>query len=418
MRLTLWSINAQNMSNRITFVQINLERSFLGQVGLLIGRVFPRFDAKVWQIKRDRHCKERMRKLSHLGELLPSEENQGRPVHLVVAAHHGPNAANWHVAGGNIGFETYLSAVEFLGEENVSLFGVEVDEPEASWHVRLLELMIEKEATHLLGQIENDPNQAENWSWDVLASVFERYWDGIFIGMMHDSAFEWLRLRTKRVGKIYSRVLYVDICEPVDGYVVPGRVEVGPVTMPMSQATVARIEEFISGCEKIHQVSFIGALYDYRVELIEALRADGFDVVVNPHRPDTTRDYLESRTNQPTYLEYMAGLAQSELTINFSLASGGPSEQYKIRVQEASLVGTLCVTDDKNRTRLFFDSNEYRFFESIESIEKVVKSSLSNPGQLQRDQQCARTRALELARNGYWGQINITLGLRKLRELV
>jgi len=335
-----------------------------------------------------------------------------------VAAHHGPDAANWHIAGGNIGFETYLSAVELLGEGNVSLFGAGADESEISWQIRLLELMIEKKATHLLGQIENDPNQAQNWSWDVLATVFDRYWDGVFIGMMHDSAFEWLRLKTKRVGKIYSRVLYVDICEPIDGYVVPGRPEVGPVTMPMSQATVTRILEYVSGREKVHQVSFIGALYDYRVELIDALRSDGFDVVVNPHRPDTTKDYLESRTNQPTYLDYMAGLAQSELTINFSLASGGPHEQYKIRVQEASLVGTLCLTDDKNRTRLFFDSNEYRFFDSIALIEEVVQSTLSDPSQLQGDQQSARAKALELARTGYWGPINHTLGLRKLRKLM
>ena len=399
-------------------MQVNLERSFLGKVGLQIGKVFPQFDTKIWEIKRARHCKTRLNALSSLASQLPRDNSLDRPVHLIVAAHHGPDAANWHIAGGNIGFETYLSAVELLGEGNVSLFGAGADESEISWQIRLLELMIEKKATHLLGQIENDPNQAQNWSWDVLATVFDRYWDGVFIGMMHDSAFEWLRLKTKRVGKIYSRVLYVDICEPIDGYVVPGRPEVGPVTMPMSQATVTRILEYVSGREKVHQVSFIGALYDYRVELIDALRSDGFDVVVNPHRPDTTKDYLESRTNQPTYLDYMAGLAQSELTINFSLASGGPHEQYKIRVQEASLVGTLCLTDDKNRTRLFFDSNEYRFFDSIALIEEVVQSTLSDPSQLQGDQQSARAKALELARTGYWGPINHTLGLRKLRKLM
>lgn len=399
-------------------MQVNVERSLLGKIGLQIGKVFPQFDTKIWEIKRDRHCKTQLNALSNLASQLPRSDGLDRPIHLIVAAHHGPDAANWHIAGGNIGFETYLSAVELLGEENVSLFGAATDESEVSWQSRLLELIIAKQATHLLAQIENDPNQAQNWSWDVLATAFERYWDGVFIGMMHDSAFEWLRLKTKRIGKIYPRVLYVDICEPVDGYVVPGRPEVGPVTMPMSQATVTRILEYVSGREKVHQVSFIGALYDYRVELIEALRSDGFGVVVNPHRPDTTKDYLESRTNQPTYLDYMAGLAQSELTINFSLASGGPHEQYKIRVQEASLVGTLCLTDDNDRTRLFFDSNEFRFFDSIASIEKVVQSTFGDPSQLHFDQQAAQIKALELARTGYWGPINHTLGLRKLRKLI
>ena len=399
-------------------MQANLKRSFLGNVGLQIGKVFPQFDAKVWEFKRDRHCRSQQKLLNNLGLRLAQGNIPDRPIHLVVAAHHGPDAPNWHIAGGNIGFETYLSAVELLGEENVSLFGAQKDESEISWQSRLLELMIENKTTHLLGQIENDPNQAHNWSWDVLTNIFEQYWDGVLIGMMHDSAFEWLRLKTKRIGKIYSRVLYVDICEPIDGYIVSGRPEVGPVTMPMSQATVARILEYVDGREKVHQVSFIGALYDYRVQLIDALRSDGFDVVVNPHRPDTTADYLESRTNQPTYLDYMAGLSQSELTINFSLASGGPHEQYKIRIQEASLVGTLCLTDDKERTRLFFDSNEYRFFDSIASIENVVQSTLRDPPQLQEDQKSAQIRALELARTGFWGPINHTLGLRRLPQLV
>jgi hypothetical protein len=234
---------------------------------------------------------------------------------------------------------------------------------------------------------------------------------------MYDSAFEWLQLKTKRIGKIYPRVLYVDICEPITGYVVPGRPEVGPVTMPMSQASVNRINEYVSGLEKVHQVSFIGALYDYRVDLINALKSDGFDVVVNPHRPDTTVNYLDSRTNQPTYLDYMAGLARSELTINFSLASGGPHEQYKIRVQEASLVGTICLTDDRERTRLFFEPNEYRFFESISSIEKVVESTLSDPNQLANDQNAAKKRAQALAKTDFWGKINETLDVRGLRIL-
>lgn len=398
-------------------MEVNLERSFTGKVGLVIGKVYPQFDAKIWEVKRDRHCRKQLRKLRRIASGLPQDEHHKRPVHLVITAHHGPDAPNWHVAGGNIGYETYVSAVELLGAENVTLFGAGKDEPEESWHSRLIELMVEKKATHLLGQIEIDPNQAANWSWDVLATVLDQYWDGAFIGLMYDSAFEWLRLKTKRVGKIYSRTLYVDICEPINGYIVPGRVEVGPVTMPMSQASVKRINEHISGLEKSHQVSFIGALYDYRVELIQALRSDGFNVAVNPHRPDETRDYLESRTNQPSYLDYMAGLAQSELTINFSLASGGPHEQYKIRVQEASLVGTLCLTDDKERTRLFFDANEYRFFDSIASIEQVVKSTLSDPKKLASDQQAARERALELAKSDFWGQINETLRKRDLRTL-
>ena len=344
--------------------------------------------------------------------MLPRGGIQNRPTRLVIAAHHGPDAPNWHLAGGNIGFETYTSAVELLGEDNVVLFGVGKDESEESWHSRLLIVLTETQATHFLGQIEIDPNQAHNWSWDVIATVLARHWDGIFLGLMHDSAFTWLQLKTKRIGKIYPDVVFIDICVPIDGYVVPGRPEVGPVTMPMSQATVHVIQQHVSGLPKKHQVSFIGALYDYRVDLIESLRSEGFDVVVNPHRPDETKNYLESRTNQPNYLDYMAGLAESELTINFSLASGGPHEQYKIRVQEASIVGTLCLTDDKDRTRLFFSPNEYRFFDSLQSLEGVVQESLANMPQLREDQRAAKVRAEELATHDFWGSIDAVLAAR------
>lgn len=55
-----------------------------------------------------------------------------------------------------------------------------------------------------------------------------------------------------------------------------------------------------SGAEKVYDLTFIGALYDYRVQLIDQLRADGVNVAVNPHRPDVTADYHESRANQPS----------------------------------------------------------------------------------------------------------------------
>ena len=387
-------------------------RSFAGRLSSPLRKIVPNLDHRVWESRRKKHCKARYRELSAIAASLPTGGINNRPTHLVIAAHHGPDASNWHLAGGNIGFETYTSAVEILGAENVTLFGVGKDEPEESWHARLLNVLVETRATHFFGQIEIDPNQAHNWSWDVIATVFAQHWDGIFLGLMHDSAFTWLQLKTKQLGKIYRDMVYIDICVPIDGYIVPGRPEVGPVTMPMSQASVAVIQDHVAGVSKKHQVSFIGALYDYRVDLIDSLRAEGFDVAVNPHRPDVTKDYLESRTNQPSYLDYMRGLAESELTINFSLASGGPHEQYKIRIQEASLVGTLCLTDDKDRTKRFFSENEYRYFESLQSMESVVQETLADPTKLRTDQSAARTRAEELATNDFWGSIDAVLTAR------
>ena len=142
-----------------------------------------------------------------------------------------------------------------------------------------------------------------------------------------------------------------------------------------------------------------------------------FAVAVNPHRSDTAETYLESRENQPGYLDYLAALAQSELTINFCRASSGPREHYKIRVQEAALVGCLCITDDQNRTRGFFAPDEYATFDSVDSLEATVTRLLSDRSALHEAQARARARAHELARLDYWGRIDDGLRARGLPEL-
>jgi len=189
------------------------------------------------------------------------------------------------------------------------------------------------------------------------------------------------------------------------------------MTMPLSRATTDAILERVSEAEKLYDLTFIGALYDYRVALIDQLRADGVNVAVNPHRTDVTSDYMESRTNQPSYLDYMYGLAQSQLTINFSAAAGGPGEQYKIRIQEAGLARCLCLTDDRDGTRHFFWPEQYGYFEKVSELENVVKNALANPDDLSRRQLAAQERAIELAHTDFWGRIEQALTARGLRGL-
>ncbi len=247
--------------------------------------------------------------------------------------------------------------------------------------------------------------------------VLSRHWPGATIGMMYDSAYEWLRIRAHRMGRLTGNLLIAELCEPMSGFVRPGQYEVGPMTMPLSQASVAAIDEYVRDLPKSYDVSFIGALYDYRVDLLDRIRAHGLTVAENPHRTDAVHTYDESRTNQPTYLDYMAGLARSELTINFSLANGGPHEQYKIRVHEASLVGCICLTDDGDRSRHFFAPNEYQFFPSVEALPDLIADRLADRDALARDQAAASVRAHELSRTDYWGRIDVGLERRGLPRL-
>jgi hypothetical protein len=384
------------------------------RIGAPIRRIRPEFDMDVWRAKRAVSVVREKRQLDHLAKQIHARQGD---VHLVVAPHFGPDAPTWHVAGQNHFFEVYQSAIEILGAERVTLFGVTRDEPAQDWHRRLLETMHKTQATHLIAQIENDPNQAHSWTWDVIGSLLAKQWNGALIGVMYDSAFPWLRMKARRLGRIMPQLLVAELCEPMSGQIRSGRIEVGPMTMPLSKATVDAIDAHIAGAPKIHQLTFIGALYDYRVDLIAELRRSGVDVSVNPHRPDVTTNFDESRTNQPSYLDYMMGLAQSDMTLNFSLASGGPVEQYKIRVQEAGLAGCLCLTDDRDRTRHFFAANEYAYFPSLDAIPRIVAERLADPVQLRADQQAARVRAHELARTDFWGRIEQGLIQRGLPAL-
>lgn len=390
------------------------QRNLGARLGALIRRIRPEFDMDVWRAKRRSRIRSGRRELLYLQ---PRLEELREETHVVVAPHVGTDAQTWHVAGQNHFFEVHQSALEILGTDRVTLLDVGRNESQESWHRRLLETVVETKATHVIGQIENDPNQHDSWSWDVVGSLLGKYWSGAFIGVMYDSAFPWLRMKARHLGSIMPNLLVAELCEPMTGIIKPGRIEVGPMTMPFSQESVDAINAYVADAQKLYQLTFIGALYDYRVELIKHLRSAGVDVAVNPHRPDTTSNYMESRTNQPSYLDYMKGLAQSEMTLNFSLASGGPVEQYKIRVQEASMMGCLCLTDDVDRSRHFFAPNEYGYFPSLDAIPEIVAERLSDIPRLRADQAAARVRALELARTDFWGRIDEGLRLRGLAPL-
>ena len=392
--------------------------SLIGKITTPLHKIFPGLHYRVWNSQRDQVMKSQLPSLAHFARpLAAASRNPERDLHVIVIPHYGPDAPTWHVAGQNHFFEIYQSLQEILGPQRVTLLATDKSDPDFDYHARLLQLIIDTKATHVVGQIETDPNKSEQWSWDVPMTMLAENWGGVFIGVMWDWAYPWLSIRAKRLARINSRLLVAELCQPISGLTVKGRVEAGPMTMPLSRATTAAILDRISGAEKVFDLTFIGALYDYRVQLIEQLRADGVNVAVNPHRPDVTADYHESRANQPSYLDYIYGLAQSQITINFSQAAGGPGEQYKIRIQEAALAQCLCLTDDRDRTRHFFAQDQFGFFDEVRNLEQVVKAALANPEELKRRQVAAQVRAIELASTDFWGRIESALTARGLQGL-
>ena len=343
-----------------------------------------------------------------------------RPAHVVVVPYEGEGHASFVAGTRNFYYEAAQTLAENVGGAHVSFFSVRDGESSADWHVRLADYIFDIGATHVITHIEADPGSGESaWTWDVWWTAMSARWDGVLLGVMFDSAFEWIRAKSRLLARISPNFMAIDICMPMNGELVRGRSEVGPVNMPVSRQSLALVEERRASVEVTHDVSFIGALYPYRVEMLDQLRAAGIRVAVNPHRPDETADFAASRTNQPSWLDYMAGLAGSHMTINFSRSSAGPFEQLKTRVLEATLAGTGLLTDDHDRTQLFYERDlEFAEFDSVDQLPMLVAELLGDPVRLDAMKRAGKERAYTLAHTNFWGGIETGLRLRNLPLIV
>ena len=386
-------------------------------VSRVLFKVNPYWDEIAWNRERDTLLRVLGLKFKKQKNLIPVV---GRPTHVLVVPQSGPASGNFYAGQWNIYYEATAAIRDLIGTENVSVFDVQGDEESAIWQKRLVEAVAKTGATHVITHIESDPgNQNDSWTWDqAFVILLNSGWDGVLLGVNFDSAFKWIRARSRRLAHMSPQFVNVDICMPMDGELVRGRSEVGPVNMPVSSETLSLLGPALQEIVKVHDVSFIGALYPYRVELIDKLRERGINVAVNPHRLDETTDFESSRANQPTWLEYMQGLASSHMTINFSRSSAGPFEQLKTRVIEAGLAGTYLLTDDKDRTRLFFPPDEFSTFDSIDNLPDLIESLLRDRADLDVRARRAQVRARELAVTDFWEGIDQGLQIRGLPTII
>lgn len=391
------------------------------KAGRLVQKVFPDLDDWQWNRKRDVEAaalvKERRydERLADLGAPPPL----GSTPRVVIVPKDGPSFDNWKVAGGNFFFEITQAAREYLGDTAVDLFSPEPGEDVADWHERLIRHVIDTDATHLMVMAETDPDGVGTWNWDILWSQLAPRWSGVMLGVVFDTAYRWISIPVRRIARMNDRFVLVDICMPMDGVMVKGRPEVGPVNMPVSNLTMEAIDARSADLPKIHDVSFLGSLYPQRVEMIEALRDRGVNVAVNPHHSSgEVLDLEGSRAHQPGYVDYMVGLAQSNLTINFGRSSAGDYFQLKTRVLEAELVGCVVLTDDVDRTeRFWIPGEEYGYFATPSDVPDLVTSLLADREKLARMQEAGKRRAREINISSFWGGIEEGLQRRGLPSL-
>ena len=379
-------------------------------IGRAAGSLFPGLHEYAFNRDRDRTVPGSAVRVSP--EDVP--EFRERPFHIVVAALEGPGCDSWGPAQGNYYYEVFQSACEKFGSDSVSVLDMGAD-GSVDWGHRLSALLQETQATHLVAHMERDPGMRVQWTWDVVWSRIAQWWDGVFVGVMWDSGFDLVRMKGRRLARISPNLVGLDICVPIDSALVRGRVEVGPVPLLESQQTMQLLSERLSGVEKSSDLSFIGALYPYRIALLEELERNGIRVAVNPHKSARAPGLTDDR---PSWLDYMAGLAASEMTLNFSMASSGAHQQLKWRVIEATLAGTLLLTDDEERSAEFFEpGREFDLFQDGDDLRRVIDSWLSRPEELHRAQERGKERAKQLADTAFWDRLRTTLERRGLPPL-
>ncbi len=379
--------------------------------GRLASGVYPDLDHAIWRRRRRKEIAAELAGPGYADLLLRHpgmsgmvlQEGNRRP-HVVVVPQEGEDYESFRPGTRNLYYEAAQSLRELIGADRVSVFSVHPGEAPAAWHARLLDFLHDSRATHLLTHIEHDPGTAGgSFTWDTFWTLASRRWDGVLLGVMFDSAYSWIRAGSRQLGRISPHYVVVDICMPMDGLIVRGRPEVGPVNMPVSDQSMALVDERLTGLEPQWDVSFIGVLYPYRLELLERVRAEGVTVATNPHRPDVTSDHESSRRNQPGWLEYMAGLRSSRMTINFSRSSAGPYEQLKTRVLEATLARTVLLTDDTDRTRRFWiPGEEYAYFSGPDALPGVIAGLAEDPEHLSGIAKAGEERARTIARTNFW----------------
>lgn len=389
------------------------EENSRSPLGKLASAVYPDLDYARWRRRRRMEIRADLARPEYRDAPARSAGGSDSHVKVVVVPQEGVGFESFRPGTRNFYYEAAQNLKELAGPDLVSVFSVRPGEEPASWHVRLLDHLVDVRATHLLTHIEHDPGTAgASFTWDTFWTFAAPRWPGDFLGVMFDSAYPWIRAGSRHLARIDPRYRVVDICMPMDGAILRGRPEIGPVNMPVSRESLALVDERLAGVTPEWDVSFIGVLYPHRVELIERIRALGVDVAVNPHRHDSPDDLASSRRDQPSWLDYMAGLRSSRMTINFSRSSAGPYEQLKTRVLEATLAGTMLLTDDRARTNLFFEEgSEYIHFPDTEALPAVIARLLDQPDAVARIARAGEERARSIAHTDFWNGIDA--GLRR-----
>ncbi len=394
-------------------------RDLVSRIGVPVNAAFPRLTWNVWGIRRSAAqlsvesvtsgAQNQWRQHARRGSLRGAS---GPPHLLYVVPARDSSEQTWLPGVGNHTYDLVESARDVLGRDRVSVVNVEGGASASTWHEQILDYVSEHRVTHVMAQIEHDPADAPEWTWDVMLKALRSRWGGTFVALSYDSAYPYILMHIDRVTRVYARSVAVALDRPLQGLIRPNRPAVGPLFLPIANESLRVLDEATEGLEPRFDLTFIGNVdgYEYRRALLDDMVRAGVEVTVNPQFSD--------EGVQPGFASYARVLKRSRITLNFSRCNGVPVTQLKTRILEGSLFGSVVASDSPLYAEDYFRlGKEFIAYHSYDDLKRQVTHLLGHPDELEAMRAAARARAMSLYSDNFWNRIDLGLAKRELPTL-
>jgi hypothetical protein len=293
-------------------------------------------------IKRYIYLANRRRKLENAGLQINPRKLQGDDNRLTNKTNLKPRIAvvipYWEKdAGlplsGEFFSELHLSAKEIFGKENV----LSIKNLMEDWIESCTNEVLNFESTHLIIFVEQDPVKSKWWSLDVLFfNLRSRGWGGKVVLIAYDSVWDSTKFRIDAITKLIDNVTIVCIDRPFPRADKAGVKYLGPVVLPFSSCSIEQVAIIRRRYQpESYLPTFFGSEYDYRKKLLSKISGKSKNaILINP------------QGDVATYHDYLSNLRKYGSTIDFSRASARRVKQFKCRIIESALVGSVIITDN------------------------------------------------------------------------
>ena len=307
----------------------------------------------------------------------------------------------WGPAGGHFFYELIETARDRYGPDAVN--HLRVDSGSNGWQDAVVGAAKELNPSHILCQIEIDPDGSGEWTYDILLSKLRKFWSGTFVMLLYDSVYHLHLARLDRITRRDPSCLVAAIDRDVTGLYRGNAHCIGPLLLPISRRSIDLLDASTStsGQSIDGDISFVGATYDYRAKLLDELTQVGIRVSANPQIDN------EGTSSYPSYI---GALSASGSTLNFARAHIFNIPQLKCRVLEASAFGCVVFSDDEKLTGTYFTpGQEFVFFHSPEDLRMKLDYYKNHGEALEEIRVNARAKARVLASVSFWDEIDAGL---------